>query len=158
MKIYSEVSLSPRAFAGWRHLTTTIVFSILAFVKNHSCVKLIYITKIAVKCILVVVVKWRHHALVKCPKIPLNFLVIILKKKSANTLYLFLTLTWTSLHKGRSYERPTKLERSWERSCKIVQLNRKTWRRRWRRKTQRSTNSRPSSSLMTRAQRSTQNR
>ena len=33
-----------------------------SFVKNRSCVTQIYITKITAKCILVVVVKWRHHA------------------------------------------------------------------------------------------------
>ena len=35
---------------------------LFSFVKNHSCVTQICITKIAVKCILVVVVKWYHHA------------------------------------------------------------------------------------------------
>ena len=34
----------------------------VSFVKNRSCVTQICITKIAAKCILVVVVKWRHHA------------------------------------------------------------------------------------------------
>ena len=33
-----------------------------SFVKNRSCVTRICITKIATKCILVDVVKWRHHA------------------------------------------------------------------------------------------------
>ena len=43
-------------------LRQAIVFSINSFVKNHSCVTQICITKIAPKYILVVVVKWRHHA------------------------------------------------------------------------------------------------
>ena len=39
------------------------LYSVLfSFVKNRSCVTQIYITKIAAKCILVVVVKWRHRA------------------------------------------------------------------------------------------------
>ena len=36
--------------------------SFFSFVKNRSCMTQIYITKIAAKCILVVVVKWRHRA------------------------------------------------------------------------------------------------
>ena len=57
-----------RAFAWWRHLTTTtrmlwgkLLYSVL-FVKNRSCVTQICITKIAAKCILVVAVKWLHRA------------------------------------------------------------------------------------------------
>ena len=38
-------------------LREAVVFSIFSFVKNHSCVTQIYITKIAAKCILVVVVR-----------------------------------------------------------------------------------------------------
>ena len=43
----------------WSKLLYSVFFS---FVKNRSCVTQICITKIAAKCILVVVVKWRHHA------------------------------------------------------------------------------------------------
>ena len=43
-------------------LRQAIVLSIFYFVKDRSCVTQICITKIAAKCILVVVVKWRHHA------------------------------------------------------------------------------------------------
>ena len=44
-------------------LRQAIVFSIFfSFLKNRSCVIQICITKIAAKCILVVVVTWRHHA------------------------------------------------------------------------------------------------
>ena len=43
-------------------LRQAIVFSIFSFVKNRSCVTQICITKIAAKCILVVVVKWRRRA------------------------------------------------------------------------------------------------
>ena len=58
-----------RAFAWWLHLTTTtrmlwgkLLYSVLfSFVKNRSCVTQICITKIAAKCILVVVAKWRHR-------------------------------------------------------------------------------------------------
>ena len=57
-------------------LRQAIVFSIFSFVKNRSCVTKICITKIAAKCILVVVVKLRHHANVlsfqkftKCAKV-----------------------------------------------------------------------------------------
>ena len=42
-------------------LRQAIVFSIFSFVKNRSCVTQFYITEIAAKCILVIVVKWRHH-------------------------------------------------------------------------------------------------
>ena len=41
-------------------LRQAIVFGIFSFVKNRSCGTQIYITKTAAKCILVVVVKWRH--------------------------------------------------------------------------------------------------
>ena len=42
-------------------LRQAIVFSIFYFVRNRSCVTQICITKIAAKCILVVVVKLPHH-------------------------------------------------------------------------------------------------
>ena len=43
----------------WGKVLYSVCFS---FVRNRSCVTQICITKIAGKCILVVVVKWRHHA------------------------------------------------------------------------------------------------
>ena len=44
-------------------LGQAIVFSVsFSFVTNRSCVTQICITKIAAKCMLVVVVKWCHHA------------------------------------------------------------------------------------------------
>ena len=42
--------------------TKSIAFNFFFFVKNRLCVIQICLTKIAAKCILVVVVKWRHHA------------------------------------------------------------------------------------------------
>ena len=48
-------------------LRQAIVLNIMPFVKNRSCVTQVCITKIAAKCILVVVVKWRHHANVLLP-------------------------------------------------------------------------------------------
>ena len=43
-------------------LRQAIAFGICSFVKNRSCVTQICITKTAAKCILVVVVEWRHRA------------------------------------------------------------------------------------------------
>ena len=43
-------------------LRQAIVIGNFSFVKNRSCMTQICITKIAAKCIPVVVVKWRHHA------------------------------------------------------------------------------------------------
>ena len=44
-------------------LRQAIIFGIFfSFVKNRWCVTQMFITKIAAKCILVVLVKWRHHA------------------------------------------------------------------------------------------------
>ena len=64
----------------WWWYTTRFVGTLLiytsftnkAFVKNRSCVTQIYITKIAAKCILVVGVKWRHHANVVLPQYALT--------------------------------------------------------------------------------------
>ena len=39
-----------------------IVFVIFSLLKNRSCMRQIYITKVTAKCILVAAVKWRHRA------------------------------------------------------------------------------------------------
>ena len=54
-------------------LRQAIVFSIFSFVTNRSCVTRIYMTKIAAKCILVVVVKWRHRADVLLEKMQITY-------------------------------------------------------------------------------------
>ena len=54
-------------------LRQAIVFISFSFVKNHSCVTQIYITKIAAKCILVVVVKWRYCADVLLEKTQITY-------------------------------------------------------------------------------------
>ena len=62
-------------------LRQAIVLSTFSFVKNRSCVTQICITKIAAKCILVVVFKWRPRANGLAPKnLPVFRLKTIVKK------------------------------------------------------------------------------